>query len=222
MCVSLIKEKLKMYSIKMNLIKCFNLYVHGYTSNYFNWKRSNPNTGTAWLASGTPRHSSLDACNGLTCKRRFKPVTRGCNWSLGKNVAWLRVMWLAERCIHTFQATSSSCIHDCVRPRRRGLTRSSVRPYVVAYVRKFLEFLAYPPLGSHPDQTRADLRSRASWGSTVDKPYRTKCYTNGVPSRIRYLPHTIRSSHARHPPTNPPWHSHTIIRRRHHGLLTTP
>ena len=38
----------------MNLIKCFELNVYGYASNYFNWKRFNPNTRTAQLASGTP------------------------------------------------------------------------------------------------------------------------------------------------------------------------
>ena len=63
-----IKENFQTYWIKMNLFKYFELYVHANTSDYFNIERFCCNESPladsredARLASGTPRHDSLDA-----------------------------------------------------------------------------------------------------------------------------------------------------------------
>ena len=72
MCVSLKKENLQNYWIKMNLIKYFELSADVYTSDHFNEKRfccsELPQADSREDASGTPRHSSLDAHSRLTCK----------------------------------------------------------------------------------------------------------------------------------------------------------
>ena len=73
MWVSLIKENLQIYWLKMILFKYFELYVHTYTSDYFNEKRfccselpQADSREDARLVSSTPQHSSLDAYSRLT------------------------------------------------------------------------------------------------------------------------------------------------------------
>ena len=69
MCVSLIKENLQIYKIKMNLFKYFELYVEAYTSDHFNGKRfccsEPPQADNREQTSGTPRQNAY--CR-LSCK----------------------------------------------------------------------------------------------------------------------------------------------------------
>ena len=72
MCVSLIKENLQIFCIKMSLFKYFELYAHAYTSDRFNGKRlycsEPPQADSREEASGTPWHISSNAYSRLSCK----------------------------------------------------------------------------------------------------------------------------------------------------------
>ena len=93
MCVSLIKEYLQIYWIKIDVFKYFEFYAYAYTSDHFNGKHFSCNEPLQADNSGTPRHINLATYSRLTCEEVANLlvslhllVTRGCNRLIGKTL----------------------------------------------------------------------------------------------------------------------------------------